>query len=259
MKRLVISLVITAIVFSCQEGTSDTSPLNGEYIKDILVYYNNGDKPITKYQFQHDGENYINVLVFKKGPNDDFFKPAPHYVISFEYKDGFISKIDEKQEVNDYAYTSYLYRIENGALVYEEYFLKRIGFEKGKALRQMFYNNPEDGFYEYDDKLYQFQNGNLVTLGTINEFDGGDIDQFNKKWDATDMYYDENPNVFSEFAVNFVLGDKQMTRSLNKNNLKGIRKRGENQNLPLMEFIYNDLKIESIINHETGAIAQFIY
>lgn len=260
MKRLLTALLLTSVVFSCQQEDSDLNPEPGKFIKDILVYFNNNDQPVTKYQFQNDGEHYTNVAVFRKGANDEFFQPDPKYIISFQYdENGFIKQIDEKQEVNDYAYTSYLYSIEDGALVYQEFFLVRIGFERGKEVRRMFYQDPEDGFYEFEDQLYQFQNGNLVSFGTINEFDGGDLDQFNRKWDVEDLIYDDKPNVFADYAVNFVLGDKEMTRSLNRNNLKGIRERGENQNLPLMEFIYNGDKIESIINHETGAIAQFLY
>ena len=260
MKRILSTVLLFCLVLSCQNKDAELDAPSGDFIKDILVYYNNSDKPITKYQFQNDGTNYTNVALFTKRLPSDLFQPEPQKIISFEYDEsGFIAKIDEKTSVDAYAFSSYVYKLVDGVLIYEEYLLKRIGFEKGDVERNMYFNNPEDGFYEFEDKLYEFENGNLIVLGTINEVDGGDLNQFDKNWNVSDKYYDNNPNVYANPAINFVLGDKKMLRSLNRNNLTGIKERGENGPIPKIDYIYNGNKIESIINYETGAIAQFIY
>lgn len=260
MKRLLATLLMISLVFSCQNEDSNPNLNTGDLVKEIIVHSNANNQPITKYQFQNDGENYTSAVVFTKISSEPLFDPEPKKVITFEYDDdGFIAQIDEKNDVSAQSYSSHIYRVVENVMVHEEYFLYRIGFKKGETTRSMYFNNPEDGFYLFEEKLYEIQGGNLVGLGTINEFDGGDIDQFNRKWDMSDRFFDNNPNVFANPAINYILGNKNMSRSLNRNNLTGMLDRGSSGTVPQIEFIYNGDKIDSIIDHLTGDVVQFIY
>lgn len=117
------------------------------------------------------------------------------------------------------------------------------------------YNTPENGYIEMHDFLWGFKNGNYVGGGIENQ--NGDLEVFGKTWSYQEhLIYDDEPNFRADQALDFTLGQRSLSNSLNSNNW--IAYRFPQGNLESHTHSIVDGKIRST-TYSDGSKVEFSY
>lgn len=222
MKRSILLsfFLFTILLFGC----SNVDPQD-EFVKSAFVNYGGDTPAIKKIVFENDGNNYTRGLFYWANSNGEF-KERPDGVFDMLYdEEGFISEVLNPASRTDNTIVSkYIFNRTANSLQRTYWRLNDQDIlEEVETKEQFHMKDPVDGYYIFNDILYEYKSGNVVGVGSEVTDDLWNLDALGKKWNFWEYLYDDEPNFFSSYATYTILGIEMFELSRNKNNQIGMR------------------------------------
>jgi hypothetical protein len=224
MRKATFFLSILVLVFACSKNPDNTDPIiEGDFITEINTYAIGDENASEKIILENDGERYVSYKRYwNTGPNESLELIT---VGKFTYDaNGFLILAEMFSEEGQNTPSRKFEYEWNG----DSYSVKNSGFIDGQFsvdydYSLIYFENPEDGYRMFTDLIWSFKNGNLVGQGYESETDGT-VEAFGKKWVVRESsIFDNQPNIYANQAIDFVLGQRDLARSLNMNNFTGLK------------------------------------
>jgi hypothetical protein len=243
------------LLSGCGEKDTDPSSL---FAKMAIVSY--GDDLTQKFEFENDGTNYTRLSGFYDNGRGGFDE-EPDFMFDIIYNGN--NELIETRFVDETNAVSekYVFEITSNSL--KRTFLKLNestgDFEESGVHEEFYLKDPEDGYYIFNEAIYEYKDGNMTGYGTESTDNTGNLDALEKNWNFYTYVFDNKPNVLTNYAINYAISDEFFERSRNKNNVIGFQWDSSNTLRTWTLNIDGAGRLMSFIHNSTGRTTTFEY